>query len=89
MDALNTNARILLRSSGTFQARDGAMLLSHQRPYREFPLEWVTATLQRHGIEVVRNSTFSSTLGISYIRRQLKWVRCQNHDFNLKLKGTA
>ena len=63
-----------LHSNGESQARDGAMMLSHQRPYRELPLEWVEAMLRRKGLDVVRSKRFSSTLGIDYIRRQLKWA---------------
>lgn len=59
----------------TERVRDASMMLSHQRPYREFPQAWVEATLEKKGMEVVQSKHFPSTATASYLNSQLKWAR--------------
>lgn len=47
----------------TERVRDAAMMLSHQRPYREFPQKWVEAALARKGLEVSPTKIFPMKLG--------------------------
>ena len=39
------------------------MMLSHARPYREFPHKWVEAALARKGLEVFPTEVFTMKLG--------------------------
>eukprot|EP01051_Picozoa_sp_SAG22_P014488 SAG22_NODE_1765_length_3624_cov_2.026667_1_plen_158_part_00 len=48
----------------TERVRDAAHMLSHQRPYREFPHEWVEAALYRKGLDVFPTRVFEQKLGV-------------------------
>ena len=39
------------------------MMLSHARPYREFPHKWVEAALARKGLKVFPTEVFTMKLG--------------------------
>jgi hypothetical protein len=53
-DDTTLKAKLIL---DTERVRDAAMMLSHQRPYREFPQAWVEAALTRKGM-VVRQTKY-------------------------------
>ena len=46
----NKGAEIVLDME---RVRDAAMMLSHQRPHREYPLQWVEKTIAKKGMVVV------------------------------------
>lgn len=51
--------------------RDALLLLCRERPYREFPLEWVRHHVERAGLRVVSEQRFRNVLGEGWIDRQL------------------
>ena len=57
------------------RVRDAAMLLSHQREYREFPAWWVREALLQRGLEIVRQESFTGRVNIDYVKQQLDWAR--------------
>jgi len=56
------------------RARDAAMLLAHQREYREFPAWWVREALQQRGLEIARQENFTSRVDLEYVTTQLGWA---------------
>ena len=59
------------------RVRDAAMLLSHQRAYREFPAWWVKAALERKGLEAAKFDVFSGKVGTDYVHKQLTWANVE------------
>lgn len=51
--------------------RDALLLLCRERPYREFPLEWVRHHVERAGLRVVSEQRFRNVLGHGWVDRQL------------------
>ena len=58
-----TGAGKIVSAIGSF--RDSCLLLAHERPYREYPLEWVLANLRAAGYRVLSSKRF----GIRYKQR--------------------
>ena len=56
------------------RVRDAAMLLSHQRAYREFPAWWVKEALQQRGLEIAHEEFYSTKVDLDYVTQQLKWA---------------
>ena len=54
------------------RARDAAILLSGHRPYREFPLDWITRHLQQEGIRIVKSKSFTILHSEESALRQLR-----------------
>ena len=57
------------------RVRDAAMLLSHQREYREFPARWVRDALHQRGLEIARQESFVGSVDLEYITSQLEWAK--------------
>jgi hypothetical protein len=51
--------------------RDALLLLCRERPYREFPLDWVRRHVERAGLRVVSEQRFRNVLGHGWVDRQL------------------
>lgn len=51
--------------------RDACLLLAGQRPYREYPLEWVLRHLSRTGLHVVDTRRFPIRYGERFVNSQL------------------
>ncbi len=51
--------------------RDALLLLCRERPYREFPLEWVRHHIERAGLRVVSEQRFRNVYGHAWVDRQL------------------
>ena len=59
------------------RARDAAMLLGHQRPYREFPREWVEEALSTKGFDVKDAKSDREWIDKGFPTRQLNWARTE------------
>eukprot|EP00316_Scyphosphaera_apsteinii_P015553 CAMPEP_0119307092 /NCGR_PEP_ID=MMETSP1333-20130426/7679_1 /TAXON_ID=418940 /ORGANISM="Scyphosphaera apsteinii, Strain RCC1455" /LENGTH=395 /DNA_ID=CAMNT_0007310561 /DNA_START=374 /DNA_END=1561 /DNA_ORIENTATION=- len=57
------------------RVRDAAMLLSHQREYREFPAWWVREALRQRGVEIIDQESFAGRVDLEYVTTQLGWAR--------------
>lgn len=55
----------------TVRLRDAALLLAKDRPYREFPLEWVEAHLNLSGFRVVEKQVLPYSTGENWAKSQL------------------
>jgi len=51
--------------------RDSCILLAGQRPYREYPMDWVMKTLKRAGFHINGVGFFESTHGREFVEMQL------------------
>lgn len=51
--------------------RDTFLLLSGQKPYREFPISWVEAQLERAGFEVIATKRFPIRYRARFVNAQL------------------
>ena len=54
------------------RVRDSCIMLAGHRPYREFPLDWMTRHLERSNFEVVNTKNFTILHSEESILRQLK-----------------
>lgn len=54
------------------RARDSCILLAGQKPYREFPLEWMTRHLEKSNFDVLNTATYSILHSEDSITRQLR-----------------
>lgn len=70
-DAAPWAARVVL---DTERLRDAAMLLSHQRHYREFPCAWVEEALQLRGFVLHAIESFPIVHSTSTVQRQVQWA---------------
>ncbi|MCC5856351.1 MAG: hypothetical protein JJU10_11835 [Idiomarina sp.] len=67
--------------------RDSCLLLARERPYREYPSDWVVRHLQRAGFRVVEGKRFPIRFGQSFVDSQLHMCRqrigrFQEHGMN-------
>eukprot|EP00040_Diaphanoeca_grandis_P001132 m.274938 g.274938 ORF g.274938 m.274938 type:complete len:357 (+) comp115615_c0_seq1:320-1390(+) len=58
----------------TERLRDASMMLSQQRPYREFPLSWAEEALVAHGLEILAVDRFPIKHTFQRLARQWKWA---------------
>lgn len=54
------------------RARDACIILADHRPYREFPLDWVTRHMERSGFRIVRSKSFTILHSLDSMTRQLR-----------------
>ena len=52
--------------------RDACMLLTRDRPYREFPADWIVAQLERIGMKNIETKFFKVKRGASFVKSQLE-----------------
>ncbi|CAJ1504863.1 class I SAM-dependent methyltransferase [[Mycobacterium] kokjensenii] len=57
------------------RVRDACLLLAGERPYREYPLEWMLRHLEQAGFEVVESRRFPIRYGPRHINGQLDMCR--------------
>lgn len=57
--------------------RDACFLLAGERPYREYPAQWVCAQLDRAGFDVELHRTFTNVYGDPFVRTQLNVASAQ------------
>lgn len=53
------------------RVRDACLLLSNDRPYREYPLDWVLRSLRASGLRIVDTQRFPIRYGERFINSQL------------------
>ncbi|WP_205042002.1 hypothetical protein [Rhodoligotrophos defluvii] len=51
--------------------RDACLLLAGERPYREYPADWVVAHLERAGFRVLDVKSFNIRYGERFVNEQL------------------
>mmetsp|Transcript_5270 Transcript_5270/g.5411 ORF Transcript_5270/g.5411 Transcript_5270/m.5411 type:complete len:272 (-) Transcript_5270:28-843(-) len=54
------------------RARDSCILLAGHRPYREYPVEWVTRHLEKSGLHILRSKSFTILHSEESMMRQLR-----------------
>jgi hypothetical protein len=59
----------LIREIGSL--RDACLLLAGERPYREFPMEWMVDQLQRAGFQVISSRRFANVYREHFVHAQL------------------
>lgn len=64
-----TEAGRIIREIGRY--RDACLLLSGERPYREFPLEWVVERLETNGWRVIDVARFPIRYGERFVNSQI------------------
>ncbi|NBD96149.1 MAG: class I SAM-dependent methyltransferase [Gammaproteobacteria bacterium] len=64
-----TDAGRLVRRIGSL--RDACLLLAGERPYREFPLDWIRRQLGRAGFRVVASRSFPNIYRAAFVNGQL------------------
>lgn len=57
------------------RVRDACLLLAGERPYREYPLDWVLRQLRLAGFRVAESKSFPIRYGTRYIHAQLDMCR--------------
>lgn len=57
------------------RARDSCILLANERPYREFPITWITRHLKDKGFEVLETRVFPIRHNELHVRKQLDVAR--------------
>ena len=73
-DALPEASRLVLE---TERLRDGAMHLSHQRAYREFPERAIRESLARRGLRVDARAFFRIRHTVRSLSGQLAWAEAE------------
>ena len=73
-DALPEASRLVLE---TERLRDGAMVLSHQRAYREFPERAIREALARRGLVVEARAFFRTRHTARSLAGQLDWAAAE------------
>ena len=61
----------------TERLRDGCMVLSHQRAYREFPEQWAKEALRRRGFRVKERTVFRTKHTPKSLELQLSWAESE------------
>lgn len=54
------------------KARDACILLAGERPYREYPLDWVVRNLKQCGYRILSVGFFGNTVSKGYIQNQIR-----------------
>lgn len=72
--ALPEASRLVLE---TERLRDGSMMLSHQRPYREFPERAIRKSLERRGLRVDARAFFRMRHTARSLSGQLDWATAE------------
>ena len=57
----------------TERIRDAAMLLSQQRPYREFPMWWVADAMAARGLAIEASKNFTIYNTVPRLAKQWRW----------------
>jgi len=68
----DTNAFPASIVSEVRRARDACILLAGQKPYREFPLEWMTRHLEKSNFEILHSANYTILHSEESITRQLR-----------------
>lgn len=55
--------------------RDSCLILSGERPYREYPLDWVLAQLKRSGFQPIAARKFAMRLKATFVNGQIDLCR--------------
>lgn len=71
------------------RVRDACLLLAGERPYREYPLEWMLRQLERAGFRVVESRRFPIRYGSRHVNGQLDMCRRRLERFNSSAVGSA
>lgn len=64
--------------------RDAVLLLAGQRPYREYPSDWMSRALQRSGFKPVAGKRFPIRYGERFVKGQLDMCRKRMHHIQDK-----
>lgn len=73
VDRPTDEAGVLVWGIGRF--RDACLLLLGKRPFREYPLDWVLAQLQRSGFEPTATRKFPASYSANFVNRQIDTCR--------------
>lgn len=71
------------------RVRDACLLLAGERPYREYPLEWMLRQLERAGFQIVESRRFPIRYGTRHINRQLEMCRGRLQRFGSAALGSG
>ena len=71
------------------RVRDACLLLAGDRPYREYPLEWMLRQLERAGFRVVESRRFPIRYGPGHVNRQLDMCRRRLQRFGSAPLGSG
>ena len=63
------------------KTRDACILLAGERPYREYPLQWVLTHLKQSGYVIESVASISSTYSAEFVRRQIAVGESKLHKF--------
>ncbi|MCH8500786.1 MAG: hypothetical protein LAT77_02620 [Aliidiomarina sp.] len=55
--------------------RDSCLLMARERPYREYPSDWIARHLQRAGFNIVSGKRFPIRFGERFVQSQMKMCR--------------
>lgn len=59
------------------RVRDAAMLLSAQRPYREYPRDWAARRVEEAGLGVLRARSFPKLADEAWLLNELRWAKVE------------
>ncbi|CAJ1510165.1 class I SAM-dependent methyltransferase [[Mycobacterium] holstebronense] len=71
------------------RARDACLLLAGERPYREYPLDWMLRQLERAGFAIVESRRFPIRYGPGHVNRQLDMCRRRLQRFGSAALGSG
>lgn len=71
------------------RVRDACLLLAGERPYREYPLEWMLRQLERAGFRIVESRRFPIRYGPRHVNGQLDMCRRRLQRFSSPVLGNS